>query len=431
MGKNNMRDIMVSIVCITYNHEEYIKNALDGFLSQKTIFKYEIIIHDDASTDRTAEIVQDYEKKYPDIIRGIYQVKNQYSKKRSYLVREVLRECRGKYIALCEGDDFWIDKHKLQIQVGWMEAHPEYWLTVHNAVCLNCAENTLKPIDSFCSTKTIEIEEFIEQSGEYAATASMVLRADIVEMKDFFWECGVADWPLQFLCVTKGNVYYFDRIMSIYRFSHKGSWTEIWLKNPSKFLEHCIEMIVFLEKYNVNTNYVYEKYIVTRVQMYAYWALNSHEKIFFKIIDQFNSDDSYEHKNYLKELKRIFRQISDTKFLDKNLQIFISKFKHIILFGAGDYASRLAKQLSNHKIEFEGFAVSDIKEDNYLGKPVWQLDNIPFDSDEVGVIVAIRPVKWYLLVETLMQNNIVEYICPFLFDMINHNAIEAKNGCYF
>ena len=96
---------MVSISCTTYNHEDYIADALESFLMQKIKFKYEILIHDDASTDRTAEIIKDYEKKYPEIIKPIYQTYNQYSK--GIKVGKFNRErAKGKYIAICEGDDF-------------------------------------------------------------------------------------------------------------------------------------------------------------------------------------------------------------------------------------------------------------------------------------------------------------------------------------
>ena len=117
MEDNN---IMVSICCITYNQEKFIRQALDGFLMQKTNFKYEIIIHDDASTDNTANIILEYEKKYPDIIKPIYQTENQYSKgKKPTLI--TYKAAQGKYIALCEGDDYWIDENKLQLQVDYME----------------------------------------------------------------------------------------------------------------------------------------------------------------------------------------------------------------------------------------------------------------------------------------------------------------------
>ena len=118
------KNIMVSICCITYNQEKYIKDAIEGFLMQKTNFLFEIIIHDDASTDKTADIIREYQQKYPDKIRTILQKENQYKKgvRNSYTV---FKEAKGKYIAFCEGDDYWIDENKLQKQVNYMEEHED------------------------------------------------------------------------------------------------------------------------------------------------------------------------------------------------------------------------------------------------------------------------------------------------------------------
>jgi glycosyltransferase involved in cell wall biosynthesis len=129
---------LVSICCITYNHEKYIRETIEGFLIQKTKFPIEIIIHDDASADNTANIIREYEKKFPHLITAIYQKENQYSKGvRSITVKFTFPIARGKYIALCEGDDYWTDPYKLQKQVDFLEANPEYTFTFHDAVFLN------------------------------------------------------------------------------------------------------------------------------------------------------------------------------------------------------------------------------------------------------------------------------------------------------
>ena len=117
-------NIMVSVMCLTYNHEKFIRRALDGFVMQKTNFRFEVIVHDDASSDRTAEIIREYEKKFPDIIRPIFQTVNQFSQKKR-IIQEIVYPCtRGKYLAWCEGDDYWTDSEKLQRQVDAMEHNP-------------------------------------------------------------------------------------------------------------------------------------------------------------------------------------------------------------------------------------------------------------------------------------------------------------------
>ena len=103
----------VSVICLAYNHEKYIRKTLEGFVKQKTNFSVEYIIHDDASTDSTASIVREFEEKYPDLIKPIYQKENQYSKGVP-ITRNLQMQVQGKYIAFCEGDDYWIDEYKLQ-----------------------------------------------------------------------------------------------------------------------------------------------------------------------------------------------------------------------------------------------------------------------------------------------------------------------------
>ncbi len=123
-----MNKPLVSICCITFNQKAYIKDCIDGFLMQKTNFNFEILIHDDASTDGTQEIISEYELKYPNLIKAILQLENQYSKGIKPLVKYIFPIAQGKYIALCEGDDYWTDPFKLQKQVDFLETNPHVGL---------------------------------------------------------------------------------------------------------------------------------------------------------------------------------------------------------------------------------------------------------------------------------------------------------------
>ena len=134
MKKDNV--IMVSILCAVYNHEKYLHQCLEGFLKQKTNFNYEVIIHDDASTDSSVDIIQEYVSKYPDIIKPIYQKENQYSKG-IQIFKIMYQTARGKYMAYCEGDDYWIDENKLQTQIELLENHPEYSASTHNEIVVD------------------------------------------------------------------------------------------------------------------------------------------------------------------------------------------------------------------------------------------------------------------------------------------------------
>ena len=128
MNKISDNSILVSIKCAVYNHEPYLRQCLEGFVMQKTNFQFEAIVHDDASTDGSAAIIREYAEKYPDIIKPIYEIENQYSKRDGSLSRIMNAHMHGKYIAFCEGDDYWTDPLKLQKQVDFLEENPDYGL---------------------------------------------------------------------------------------------------------------------------------------------------------------------------------------------------------------------------------------------------------------------------------------------------------------
>lgn len=134
---------LVAIRCITYNHEPYLRDALEGFVMQKTDFPFVAIVHDDASTDKTADIIKEYAERYPDIILPIYEEENQYAKNITSLrniMDAAINATGAEYMALCEGDDYWIDPLKLQKQILFLSNHPDYSITFHNTKVLNLSK---------------------------------------------------------------------------------------------------------------------------------------------------------------------------------------------------------------------------------------------------------------------------------------------------
>lgn len=124
-----MEKPLVSICCLAYNHEPFLRECFEGFVMQKTTFPIEVLVHDDASTDHSVDIIREYTEKYPDIFKPYYQTENQYSKGKGFVGLNInLERAQGKYIAMCEGDDYWIDPLKLQKQVDFLEENEEYSL---------------------------------------------------------------------------------------------------------------------------------------------------------------------------------------------------------------------------------------------------------------------------------------------------------------
>ena len=127
-----METPLVSVICTVYNHRDYIRKCLDGFVKQQSEFKFEVIVHDDASTDGSSDIIREFEIKYPEIFKPIYQKINQYSLEKGRVTQICFQATKGKYIALCEGDDYWIDSLKLQKQVDFLEKNKDYGLVHTN-----------------------------------------------------------------------------------------------------------------------------------------------------------------------------------------------------------------------------------------------------------------------------------------------------------
>jgi glycosyltransferase involved in cell wall biosynthesis len=214
---------LVSICSITYNHESYIKECLEGFLMQKTTFPVEIIINDDASTDKTAAIIKEYEVKYPNLFKPIYQIENQYSKKQgSIFARFVYPKAKGKYIALCEGDDYWIDPLKLQKQVDFLEANLEYSACTHrNKVLKKGVLGWSKSIDI---KNTLTVYDLVWNIPFQTATIVYRKSALIIPPNIF---SSITDTTTFMLLANHGNIYFINEYMSVYRIHEGGVWSGI------------------------------------------------------------------------------------------------------------------------------------------------------------------------------------------------------------
>lgn len=260
-----MDKIMVSICCITYNHEKYLKQALDSFLMQKTSFNYEIIIHDDASTDGTKKIIKEYEKKYPNIINPIYQSENQYSKgeKPSFIA---MQKAKGKYIALCEGDDYWCDENKLQMQVNYLEKNPECSFCFHKAKVLDMRNS--KMYKWHFSNKKYNKKNGIYNAGEldiygFIPTASYMFRSKYVkEIPEWYKKAVVGDRTLKLIMTSYGYAYCVNRIMSVYRMGTGNSATDNLKKNmlyKEKMIEHWNKIEWIIDRFNEFSQYKYNE----------------------------------------------------------------------------------------------------------------------------------------------------------------------------
>lgn len=236
-----MNDIKVSICCTAYNHENYIRQAIEGFLMQKTNFNFEVLIHDDASTDKTAEIIKEYELKYPNIIKPIYQTENQLSKGVSISRTYLYPNAKGEYIAWCEGDDFWIDENKLQRQVDFLDENKQYSACVHRYITVNefGEETNLKTFgyyedEGIYTLKDFEQKELPSQLATYVAR-NIFLQENVSYPQIFDTVKIQGDVKIALYLLTYGDFYRLSDISSAYRFVCKkggASWSSRQLSNP-------------------------------------------------------------------------------------------------------------------------------------------------------------------------------------------------------
>lgn len=250
--KTNQNSPTVSVICHTYNHAPYIRQTLESMLVQETDFSVEIIVHDDASTDGTADIVREIATDKPERIAPIFQKGNQFSQGKRP-PRFTFPRARGEFIALCEGDDYWTDPQKLQKQVDALRRHPEVDLCVHPAMRLSMRTGKAKKgFDHGPRERIVPSDAIIARHNQFAPTASVLMRTHAAQnLPDWFFnEPGlpVGDFFIEAILGRKGVLYLPDT-MSVYRRDVPGSYTNQFRKSSGQALEQSLErMLYFTEK---------------------------------------------------------------------------------------------------------------------------------------------------------------------------------------
>lgn len=306
---------LVSIVCLTYNEEDFVRDTFDNFLSQKTTFPFEVLVYDDASQDRTPEIIKEYASRYPDIFRVTLYEENNFKKGLGfYGLRVGFNEAKGKYIAYCEGDDYWCDDHKLQKQVDFLESHLEYNVCAHETRIRNdfdSKENeTLFSRANFNSyidiskRKHYTFEDTL--TGNIFHISSMMFRNSPIQWPEWICEVTALDMVLFMILAEKGDIYRLDDVMSVYR-QNRCSITNTQQQFNSKLASNSM-LINLLSK------------------MDEYWS-NQYHKIITRVLAMFYMRNAFYY------LSKSFRDIPSAKNMVRkafSLNSLVS-FKYLIL----------------------------------------------------------------------------------------------------
>lgn len=236
MAESN-NDVLVTVVMTCYNHAKYVGLALESVLKQKTDFKFKIVIHDDASTDGSAAIINKYEKLYPEMICAIYQEENQCSKGVKISPKYIFPRIEGKYVAYCECDDFWLSENKLQKQVAFLEDHPDISGTAHSCICVDADGNEIEHYYDCYPNEGERRYTLFDNALDYrypGQTATVVHRREALnflnaeQAADYYgMRTKVGDAKRNLQLLLWGDIYCFAEEMSAYRvvLNHGDSWS--------------------------------------------------------------------------------------------------------------------------------------------------------------------------------------------------------------
>lgn len=270
---------LVAISCLTYNHEKYIRDALEGFVKQKTNFQFVAIIHDDASTDCTPHVIVEYAHRYPHIIKPILEEENQYSKNNGSIdkiMHIALKNSGAKYYAFCEGDDYWTDPLKLQKQVDALESHPECSISIGKVLTVDKDNN---PFELEIPPKSIKFPEIITlndlaecqfKNGLWAfQTSTYLIRKEILDKyyknrKTYLRNFPFGDLPLIITALLNGKGYYINEPLGVYRHM-SGGYTSTMKTNPELAMANERKIIQAFRDLDKATNHEYHDQFIFRI----------------------------------------------------------------------------------------------------------------------------------------------------------------------
>ena len=271
----NCNEILVSVCCMTYNHVSFIRQCLDGFMMQKCSFSFEVLIHDDASTDGTQDIIREYVTRYPNIIKPIYQKENQYSKGIDPNVKYNFSRAKGKYIAMCEGDDYWTDPYKLQKQVDFLESHPDYVMCSHRFNQYIQDKNLLEEEkDLTFQGADYDLKNLI--GGKWLTqTLTVMYRRDALDLQRYESYGMSLDMILFYELLRNGKGYCFSDVMGVYRLHKGGVWSEVSI-NQQRLIEFKARLAIYeVEKSDDAATFILFQFAkaMSRIWMLKQWRM--------------------------------------------------------------------------------------------------------------------------------------------------------------
>lgn len=356
-------DFLVSVHCLTYNHAAFIEDTMDGFCKQDTHFPFVCVIVDDASIDGEQTVIMKYIHEHFEIdddyvaeekddcffvfahhksnlncCFAVYFLKENFFKRHESKDRffDVYDE-EAKYIALCEGDDYWVASNKLQRQVSFLEEYPDYLMTCCRTYLFSQSKSKMVG-ENYCysNSRKISVRDTIYRTGLFISTCSIVYQKVITNYKPDYWrDCLVGDYPLQIACVLKGKAWYFNEAMSVYRINNSGSWMgcQNWAEggadlNRRQIIESRVKMLKGFAKDFSQYEKLFSNKIADEINRNIPYRRVSREKVesyldyFSNDIKQFNLRwriDLLFRKCRVPAVRYIYQRIFNSRFLARNM----------------------------------------------------------------------------------------------------------------
>ncbi len=303
----------VSIICLTYNQEKYVRDCFEGFVMQQTDFPYEVLVYDDASTDGTPAIIREYAAMYPDIFKPTLYKKNNYSQGLGYVgLYTGIKEAQGKYVAYCEGDDYWTDSKKLQKQVGFLESHPDYEICAHETLVNTDGRLQNGPflfshsnVNLFLDRRNKTEYQFRDTlTGNIFHISALMYRNYDILLPEWIHEISACDMILFMLLAKEGKIHVLQDVMSVYR-NHADSLTSSGAEYQTAipFLQLSINVLLRMNDY---WNRQFEHLIFPIIARYyvrmEFVYLSKSARDYSKAAEMRRKARSYSWRSYLKYL---------------------------------------------------------------------------------------------------------------------------------
>ncbi len=296
-GGAKMTSNTITVVLMTYNQEKYIKQSLDSILCQQISVDFDILVHDDCSEDKTYEILSEYQRKYPNKIKIIHQETRKFliDGFNMMIYKYVVPNINSKFIAYCDGDDYWCDPLKLKKQYEFMRSNPDYSMCFHSAYQL-MQNNEFSSKWFIGKEGDIDMSDLInDKPGVCVATSSIFLKSEIFkDFSDWRKAFSVEDVPMYMTAAIHGKIHRLPDVMCVYRQFSTGSWSSQNRESNERLISHRKKMIENIKYFDKETNFKYHNLVLKKIEEcnFSIASLEENYKVVF----------SKENKRFVKRM---------------------------------------------------------------------------------------------------------------------------------